>query len=251
MTLGSHLTPLARSHIEQADVIFAGLSDSIVEQWLGRMHPDVRSLQPYYKEGKSRKKTYQQWVDLMMDEVRAGKRVCAVFYGHPGIFAWSPHKVVEVALAEGFKAHMEPGISAEDCLYADLGIDPGTAGCQHYEASQFLFYKRRIDACAYLILWQIGITGDQSLARFSTGGAYRRLLVELLSRDYPSDHAVIVYRAATLPIQEPRIVRIPLARLPDVEIDLADTLVIPPAGDPGVNRKMLRRLAELDRAGSS
>jgi len=36
-----------------------------------------------------------------------------------------------------------------------------------------------------------------------------------------------------------------------VEIDLADTLVIPPAGDPGVNRKMLRRLAELDRAGSS
>ena len=34
MTLGSHLSPLARSHIEQADVVFAALSDGIVEMWL-------------------------------------------------------------------------------------------------------------------------------------------------------------------------------------------------------------------------
>jgi hypothetical protein len=79
MTLGSHLTPLAPSHIEQADVVFAVLSDAVVEIWLQRMHPDVRSLQPYYAEGKSRMKTYRQWVDLMMAEVRAGKRVCGVF----------------------------------------------------------------------------------------------------------------------------------------------------------------------------
>ena len=51
MTLGSHLTPLARSHIEQADVVFAALSDGIVEMWLEQMHPDVRSLQPYYARG--------------------------------------------------------------------------------------------------------------------------------------------------------------------------------------------------------
>ena len=251
MTLGSHIGPLARAYIENADVVFVAVSDAIVELWVKQMNGDVRSLQPLYRDGKSRAETYREMVEAMLVEVRAGKKVCGAFYGHPGVFAWPPHEAIRIARAEGYMAHMEPGISAEDCLYADLGIDPGTAGCQHYEASQFLFYKRRIDACAYLILWQIGITGDQSLARFSTGGAYRRLLVELLSRDYPSDHAVIVYRAATLPIQEPRIVRIPLARLPDVEIDLADTLVIPPAGDPGVNRKMLRRLAELDRAGSS
>ena len=159
MTLGSHLTPLARSHIEQADVVFAALSDGIVEMWLERMHPDVRSLQPYYAEGKSRMKTYREWVEVMMTEVRAGKKVCGVFYGHPGVFAWSPHKVIEVARAEGFPAHMEPGISAEDCLYADLGIDPGRFGCQHFEASQLLFYERRIDPSGYLVLWQVGAGG--------------------------------------------------------------------------------------------
>src|SRR5690348_17500932 len=74
MTLGSHLTPLARSHIEQADVVFAALSDHVVELWLQRMHPDVRSLQPYYQDGKSRKKTYREWVAVMMAELRAGKR---------------------------------------------------------------------------------------------------------------------------------------------------------------------------------
>ena len=31
MMLGSHLTPLSRSHIEQADVVFTALSDGIIE----------------------------------------------------------------------------------------------------------------------------------------------------------------------------------------------------------------------------
>jgi hypothetical protein len=246
MTLGSHLTPLARSHIEQADVVFAGLSDGVVELWLERMHPDVRSLQPYYAEGKSRMKTYREWVELMMTEVRAGKRVCGVFYGHPGIFAWSPHKVIEVARAEGYEAHMEPGISAEDCLYADLGIDPGRYGCQHFEASQLLFYERRIDPAGYLVLWQVGVVGDLSLKRFSTGPEYRQALVDVLSADYPLDHEVIVYRGATLPIQKARIRRVALRDLPIIELTVEETVVLPPAASLKQNLAMRERLVALD-----
>ena len=248
MTLGSHLTPLARSHIQQADVVFAGLSDGIVELWLQRMHPDVRSLQPYYREGKSRLQTYREWVELMMAEVRAGKRVCGVFYGHPGVFAWSPHKAVAVARAEGFPAHMEPGVSAEDCLYADLGIDPGRFGCQHFEASQLLLFERRIDPTAYLVLWQVGMVGDRSLARFSTGPAYRQVLVDLLSRDYPLDHEVIAYRAATLPIERPSIRRLALRNLPDAPLTVEETVVLPPATTLKPNFEIQARLAALDKA---
>lgn len=247
MTLGSHLTPLARSHIEQADVVFAGLSDGIVELWLRRLHPDVRSLQPYYQEGKSRLKTYREWVEVMMTEVRAGKRVCGVFYGHPGIFAWSPHKAIEAARAEGFEAHMEPGISAEDCLYADLGIDPGRLGCQHFEASQLLFYERRLDPAGYLVLWQVGVVGDRSLGRFKTGAAYRQVLVDLLSKDYPLDHEVIIYRGATLPIEQPRIRRVALRDLPDAPFTVEETVVLPPAQALKPNVAMLERLDALDK----
>lgn len=248
MTLGSHLTPLARSHIEQADVVFAALSDSIVEMWLQRMHPDVRSLQPYYGEGKSRLKTYREWVDLIMTEVRAGKRVCAVFYGHPGIFAWSPHKAIEVARAEGFQAHMEPGISAEDCLYADVGIDPGRFGCQHFEASQLLFYEHRINPAGYLVLWQVSMVGDWSLTRFHTGAAYRQVLVERLSRDYPLDHEVIIYHGATLPIEKPQIRRVTLRELPDTALASQETVILPPAAQLKPDLAMRERLAELDKA---
>jgi precorrin-6B methylase 1 len=251
MTLGSHISPLTRSYIEKSDVVFAGLSDGIVELWLSEMHPDVRSLQPFYQEGKSRMQTYRQMVDVILTEVRAGKKVCGVFYGHPGVFAWAPHKSIEVARSEGYRAHMEPGISAEDCLYADLGIDPGRYGCQHYEASQLMLNRRRIDPTAYLVLWQVGLAGDQSLARFSTGAAYRQVLVDVLARDYPLDHDVIIYRTATLPIQQSRIERVTLGRLPQADIGMPDTIVVPPARAMEPDVEIRARLAVLDLAVAS
>ncbi len=245
MTLGAHLTPIAKSYIEQSDVVFAGVSDGVVEQWLINMHPDVRSLQVYYQEGKSRQITYQQMVEAMLFEVRAGKRVCGAFYGHPGVFALAPHKAIEQARTEGFDARMIPGISAEDCLFADLGIDPGSVGCIQYEASQMMLYHRKIDPSAYLILWQVGIAGDQSFARFSTGKAYRQLLVDLLAKDYPLDHEVILYEAATLPIQAVRIERIKLKDIVSAQVNLHTTVIFPPAVEWQPNLEMREKLAEL------
>lgn len=246
ITLGSHLTPIARSHIQQSDVVFAAVAHGAAEDWLRRMHPDVRSLLPYYQKGKSRQKTYREWVDLMMAEVRSDKRVCAVFYGHPGIFAWSPRTAIELARKEGFEAYMEPGISAEDCLYADLGVDPGRFGCQHFEASQLLFYERRIDPTSYLVLWQVALVGDLSLTRFETGPAYRQVLVDVLSCDYPLDHDVIIYRAPTLPIEKPRVRRIALRDLPGATLTGEDTVVVPPGAPLKPNPAIRQRLEALD-----
>ena len=248
MTLGSHITPLARSYIDNADVVFTGLSDGVIELWLAKMHPDVRSLQTFYREGKPRSDTYQQMVDAMLNEVRAGRRVCGAFYGHPGVFALPTHKAIEIARREGYFAHMEPGVSAEDCLYADLGIDPGKYGCQHYEASQYMLYRRRIETSAYLVLWQIGVAGDQSLARFSTGAAYRQVLVDVLARDYDLNHEVILYKAVTLPMHRPRIERLRLGDLPAAQVDTQVTLVIPPGSSLKVDPVVRDCLAALDVA---
>lgn len=246
MTLGSHITPLSRSYIEKADVVFTALSNGVVELWLAKMNSDVRSLQPLYKEGQSRMTTYKQMVETMLTEVRAGKRVCAAFYGHPGVFAWPAHKAIEIARSENYLAHMEPGVSAEDCLYADLGIDPGKYGCQHYEASQLMLYRRKVDASAYLILWQVGVAGDQSLKRFSTGTAYRQVLVDVLARDYPLDHEITIYEAAILPINRPRIERLKLGDLATANIDMHVTVVIPPARILQPDHEIRDRLAALD-----
>jgi siroheme synthase len=248
ITLGAHISPMARSHIENADVVFTGVSDGIVELWLKEMHKDVRSLQPLYGEGVPRMDTYRAMVETLLAEVRQGRRVCGVFYGHPGVFAWAPHKAIAQARQEGYAAHMEPGISSEDCLYADVGIDPGSVGCQHYEASQFMVYRRRIDPSAWLVLWQVGLAGDRSSTRFATGPAYRQLLVEVLARDYPLEHQVILYQAATLPIQMPRVERLALADLPTASTDMGDTLAIPPAHPMRPDPAIRAQLAALDQS---
>ncbi|BCO18482.1 MAG: SAM-dependent methyltransferase [Pseudomonadota bacterium] len=246
MTLGSHICPLSRSYIEQADVVFCSMSNHFTELWVKEMNSDVRSLQTLYAEGKDRRDTYKEMVEAMMVEVRAGKKVVGAFYGHPGVFAWAPHKVIEVARSEGFDAHMEAGVSAEDCLYADLGIDPGKTGCQHFEASQFMFYERNIDPAAYLILWQVGIAGDRSAARFETTNVYRTVLKELLLEIYPSDHKVALYEAKTLPIDETRMDWIALSDFDKVVVNQHTTMAIPPAKKMQRNHKVLARLAELD-----
>jgi hypothetical protein len=144
-------------------------------------------------------------------------------------------------------AHMEPGISSEDCLYADVGIDPGRRGCQHYEASQLLFFDTRINTDAYLVLWQAGLVGDRTHKRFATGPAYRQVLVDVLGRDYPPNHEVIIYRGATLPIRKPRIRRIALQELPATEVSAEETLVLPPCSRPRRNDDILARLDALDK----
>lgn len=246
MMLGAHLGPRARNHIECADIVFVAASDALVELWVQQMRPDSRSLQPHYAEGKSRRSTYREMVEVIVAEVRAGRRVCAAFYGHPGVFTQVSHEAIGQARAQGCAAWMEAAVSSEDCLYADLGIDPGRVGCQHYEASQFMFYRRRIDPSAYLVLWQIAHAGDRSLGRFATGGAYRRLLVERLQEDYPCTHEVIIYEAATSPISEPRVDRIRLDALPEAELKMHSTLVLPPAVALTPDPRMLARIEELE-----
>lgn len=246
MLLGGHISPISQSYIEQADVIFSLMSTGITERWVEEMHADVRSLQPFYQEGKNRNITYNEMVEAILTEVRAGKKVVAVFYGHPGVFACVSHRAITQAKTENYSAHMEAGISAEGCLYADLGIDPGKTGCIHYEASQFMFYQRNIDPAAHLILWQVGIAGDKSLANFSTDNAYRQVLVDLLLETYPADHQVILYQAKVLPIDTMRAEHIALSDLVNAEVFMHTTLVIPPSEQMQPNQIILDKLAQID-----
>jgi hypothetical protein len=70
----------------------------------------------------------------------------------------------------------------------------------------------------------------------------------VLARDYPLDHELIIYRSATLPIQQSRIERIKLGDLPQAKIEMADTVVVPPARPLQPDTEIRARLAALDLA---
>ncbi len=227
---GRHVSERCLSEIREAQVVFC-LADPFALAMISSFRPDTINLGVHYAPGKDRRQTYREIDAAIMAEVRAGKHVCAVFYGHPGVFADVPHRVVRKARAEGFPARMEPGISAEACLYADLNLDPGHRGAQSLEATHFLVYDRQLDPAGLVLLWQVALSGDLSCTRLHSEPEGLQALVDKLLRWYPPEHEVILYEAARLPIETPRIDRLALRDLPTAHYEEYTTLVIPPLGE--------------------
>ena len=242
---GRHVSERCMSEIREAQVVFC-LADPFALAMISSLRPDTINLGLHYAHGKDRRQTYREIDEAIMTEVRAGKQVCAVFYGHPGVFADVPHRVIRKARAEGIPARMEPGISAEACLYADLDIDPGHRGVQSMEATQFLVYDRQLDPVGLVLLWQVALSGDLTCTRLHPEREGLQQLVDKLLRWYPPEHEVILYEAARLPIEAPRVDRLPLRDLASAHYEEYTTLVIPPLGKlcndprqtPGVESSM-------------
>jgi uncharacterized protein YabN with tetrapyrrole methylase and pyrophosphatase domain len=237
------ITDSARKHITQADVVFIAQACPFATHLIESLNNNIVDLAELYEEGKSRVVTYRQMVEHVAQAVYDGKRVCGAFYGHPGVFVYASHRLIRLLHEKGYEAAMEPGISAEDCLVADLGIDPGNSGMQALEVSQFLFYQHIINPHCLLIIWQVGLAGDfnfDSINAEKFHGGLQVLKEELLAF-YPPAHEVILYQAATFVLEKPKIERMPLVELNKYNPGVFSTLVIPSIGMPKYDEKVLAR----------
>jgi precorrin-3B methylase len=234
----------AASRIERAARVFCMVPNPLAEYWVRTRNPNTESLAGCYAVGKDRRITYREVVEKITNTVREGARVCAVSYGHPGIAAYPFHECIRVLRAEGFAAEMLPGISAQDTLVADLGLDPVSCGWLSYEATDFLVRRRAIDPSCNLILWQIGVIAESGYK--AEVEAWNRdgitILMERLLEVYPAQHDVVVYEAASLTACEPAIVRVALEELPGVGISAISTLFVPPAVRAPIDPAMAKRL---------
>lgn len=228
LMVAGQMTQESLSHVEIAEKLFFLAPEIVTATWLESLNPTAESLFDSYAEGKPRSQTYLDMVERILAPVREGKRVVAAFYGHPGVFATPSHASVKRAREEGYPAKMLPGVSAEDCLFADLGIDPGTTGCQSFEATDFLIRHRTFDPTALLVLWQIGAIGVRD---YKDTPLWSRLglgvLTAELEKTYGPDHEVVVYESAVLPVAEPKMLRIALRELPLAPVTTRSTLAVP------------------------
>jgi len=229
------VTPEALSSIESAEKLLHLVVDPISRAWLEELRPGSENLFDAYADGKPRRRSYAEMAERVLDPVRAGLDVCVALYGHPGVLVDPSHAALASARAEGFPARMLPGISSEDCLFADLEIDPTAAGCQSFEATDFLVRERigRIDPRAALVLWQvgaIGVTTYKNAELWSAAGLER--LADTLVRAYPPDHAVVIYEAARFAIADPSLRIVPLRELGGSRVTTSSTLYVPPVGAP-------------------
>ncbi len=208
----SQLTTEARAAIEGAEAVLFLVADPVTEQLVLELAPGAVSLAPCYDDPAP----YDRMVEAIMAPVLADRRSCAVFYGHPGVFVLPAREAMSRTRAAGLDARMLPAVSALDCLFADLGLDPAVAGCQVYEASDFIRRSPAIDPGTPLILLQVGVVES------------RAALAVALGRTYPASHELVVYEASPYPGIEPLVERSALAVLADARLSQRSTMLVPP-----------------------
>ncbi|MGK4004044.1 SAM-dependent methyltransferase [Sorangium sp. So ce1036] len=238
-------TLAARRAIEAADRVLFAVADAGTAGWLRSLRPDAVSLRYGSSDGPPRREIYRRMVDDILAEVRRDLRVCAVFYGHPGVFSTPAHEVIRLARGEGHSARMLPGVSFLDCLFADLGIDPGHEGCVTYEATDFLLRRRPFDIHTPLVLSQVAMIGNPHVFDPDATDRIRQglsVLAEVLCARFPGSHEAILYDASTHPIEPPTIVKKPLGALASAPVTDVSTLYVPPVGPAPVDRAMRGRI---------
>lgn len=246
--LVEHATLEAVSRIRSADIVLYIVAEAASEAWLGQLNPNCESLYRFYAEKKPRDQSYREMAARILHFVRRGMKVCAAFYGHPGVFVNPAHAALRQAREEGFAAEMLPGISAVDCLYADLAVDPADAGSQTFEATDFLVNARKFDPASGLILWQVGVIGQRGIRqRHARVVRTLTLLRGVLLTAYPPEHVAILYEAAQFPICDPVIQRVPICSLAQAEVSMLCTLYVPPLPTPPPDRDILRQLGMTRR----
>jgi uncharacterized protein YabN with tetrapyrrole methylase and pyrophosphatase domain len=237
---GLQTTPEALECIERAGKVLYLFSDPVPAGWIERLNPTSESLAGLYAPGKARAETYGEMVEEILRWVRKGLDVCVALYGHPGVFAEPGHTAIGRAQEEGFPARMLPGVSAEDCLFADLGVDPGD-GCQSYEATDFLLAPPILDTRVSLVLWQVAGVGTR-VGRTEPAREGLRILAERLIESYGSEHEVVLYESPQYPIGGPSIRRVPLRDLATSTVTPMATLYIPPTEKRRPDAAMARML---------
>ena len=84
-TLGQ-LTLDAIAHLRDSCVVHYLVADPIAEAVIKHLNTKSISLMRHYQEAKHRKDSYESMIEEVLSSVRDGKKVCAAFYGHPGVF---------------------------------------------------------------------------------------------------------------------------------------------------------------------
>jgi precorrin-6B methylase 1 len=236
----AHMTAEGVEAIKRADKVLYGTADPVTEEWILRNSKSAESLDRFYADGETLMSAYEKMIAAILSDVRGGLRVCACFEGHPGVFVYASHESLRILRAEGYRGRMLPGISTQDALFCDLGIDPGEYGCQSFDATDFLLRSFEPDVTSALILWQLGGIGDYRFWYVPPKSNNLEVLAEVLAGFYGEHHTVLAYQAPIFVIGKPTVTRTQIAKLAELDA-YSVTLYVPPLRPPHTNADLARR----------
>lgn len=234
----SHLTEETKWVIQNADKVLYLINEDNLKEWIQREAKDSESLDTIYFSSEKRIQAYQAITNHIIEQYQKFSILCVVFYGHPTVFADSALSAVKQIKHNGGEAIILPAISAQDCLFSDLEIDPGDRGCFSIEATELVLFERAIDTRAHMILWQVANFGRVDGKR--TG--HINILQDYLMIYYSKDSPICLYEASSLPTHSPRIEWTRLQHLCTSVISTITTVYIPPVENINLSSKYLKLL---------
>ena len=197
----AQLTIEVIAHIKEADIVFYNPTSSVMSAMLKKLNRNCFNLRRFYGEGKYRQITYIQMADALLREVQNGKKVVAVFHGHPNFFVSAARRAVWQAKAQGLATRILPGVSSLDNLLADLMVDPGSLGMQIVKADRFLKGRTQLSVDEHVVIIQPGAVGDPKFSFTGFKNTKVREMLEKIGATYGDDHEIVIYRAAAIPGQ--------------------------------------------------
>jgi precorrin-2 methylase len=134
--------------------------------WLKRLFPDaVDIFSATQGDPAERRHRYENTVELLLSEARAGHTVAAAFYGSAAHYACISHMAVQRAREQGLNVQIVPGISSYETLICDLAGHPvaGKAvncrGVCVVTAREYLCDPARFPTFVPLVLLMVGHVG--------------------------------------------------------------------------------------------
>jgi len=214
-----HLSQVGLAEVEEADRVFGLLPHAAFGQ-LSDIRPDAVDLIHYVTGSGDEPPDLQGLEDDIMRELGAGRRVCLVFA--PAMIE-PVQSLVRCARGEGLRARIEPGVSAEFSLLAELAIHPGPDGHQAIDAQRLLGQERQLDNRGLLLIRHAGAgSGEESSLHRG------RDLMERLLLDYPAGHQLLLCWPSGAADPRPRSRSLRLDELGEAKLDARCVLVVPP-----------------------
>lgn len=241
------ITAQAIQALRQSEEVFYLDTGVATDEYLRQFCPRVTSLYAaHYAEGRGRLNAYNHMAAMVIDAALDHPPVTFAVHGHPLIAASAPSTVLKLAGVLDLAVDCQPGISAIDTVFADLGVDPVSSGCQMYEATDLLLRRRPLQPDVPALLWQIGsLESTLHTQRRSLPERFHRFVTYLLGYYAPTHRVTAIY-SSPHPLMDSTTIECELSHLPDYseELHAGFTLYV-----PATHHRAVRDLDLWDRLG--
>lgn len=241
-----HVTRETERALRAANEVLYVDTGVATEAFLGTLCPRVTPLfGASYETGGPRRGAYHRMAARVVEAALDHAPVVFAMQGHPVVGATAPGLIARAGRLLGLEVRALPGISAMDCLFAELMLDPVAEGLQMVEATDLLLRRRPLQPDMPALIWQIGaVESCLYAAGVSRPERFRRFLGLMLDH-YPAEHRVTAIYASPHPLVATERIEVELGRIGEVaeRLHAGHSLYVPAVGRrPIMDAELLARL---------